>query len=128
LVLQTELSEGSNTAPGSLSQRKLRVTGIVQGVGFRPFVYRLARSHKLAGWVCNTSNGVEIQVAGPPASLESFVRKLSTEAPALARLDAYFDRFREELRAEFGSVVDTAVGARGMVEALVEPGSCLFYT
>jgi len=60
----------------------------VQGVGFRPFVYRLARIHNLAGWVCNTSNGVEIQVAGPSASLEIFVRKLSADAPALARIDA----------------------------------------
>ncbi|MBI4796657.1 MAG: carbamoyltransferase HypF [Deltaproteobacteria bacterium] len=76
------------TASGTLSQRKLRVTGIVQGVGFRPFVYRLARNHNLAGWVCNTSRGVEIQVAGPPESLESFVQKLSTDAPALARIDA----------------------------------------
>jgi len=56
-------------------------------VGFRPFVYRLARNHRLAGWVCNTSNGVEIQVAGPPESLESFVRRLSADAPALARID-----------------------------------------
>jgi len=64
------------------------VTGIVQGVGFRPFVYRLAKNHRLAGWVCNTSNGVEIQVAGPPESLESFVRSLSADAPALARIDA----------------------------------------
>ena len=63
------------------------MTGIVQGVGFRPFVYRLARKHRLAGWVCNTSNGVEIQVAGPPESLESFVRRLSADAPALARID-----------------------------------------
>ena len=63
------------------------MTGIVQGVGFRPFVYRLARNHRLAGWVCNTSNGVEIQVAGPPESLESFVRRLSADAPALARID-----------------------------------------
>lgn len=63
------------------------MTGIVQGVGFRPFVYRLARNHRLAGWVCNTSNGVEIQVTGPPESLESFVRRLSADAPALARID-----------------------------------------
>ena len=63
------------------------MTGIVQGVGFRPFVYRLARNHRLAGWVCNTSKGVEIQVSGPPESLESFVRRLSADAPALARID-----------------------------------------
>lgn len=82
-----EPAEGTLTTPVTLSQRKLRVTGIVQGVGFRPFVYRLARNHKLNGWVCNTSHGVEIQVAGSPESLEIFVRELSADAPALARID-----------------------------------------
>ena len=46
------------SAPISLARKKLTVTGLVQGVGFRPFVYRLARSHHLAGWVRNTSRGV----------------------------------------------------------------------
>jgi hydrogenase maturation protein HypF len=76
------------TNPGAISQRKLRVTGIVQGVGFRPFVYRLARDHHLAGWVCNTSAGVEIQVEGAAPAVDSFVRQLSADAPPLARIDA----------------------------------------
>lgn len=76
------------TTPDAISQRKLKVTGIVQGVGFRPFVYRLARDHHLAGWVCNTSSGVEIQVEGAAAAVDSFVRKLSADAPSLARIDA----------------------------------------
>lgn len=71
-----------------LSQRKLKVTGVVQGVGFRPFVYRLAKLHRLAGWVCNTSSCVEIVVEGPPASLDAFIGHLYKEAPALARVDA----------------------------------------
>ncbi|MDD5640088.1 MAG: carbamoyltransferase HypF [Syntrophales bacterium] len=83
-----EPAEDTHTTPGTLSQRKLRVTGIVQGVGFRPFVYRLALNHNLAGWVCNTSGGVEIQVEGLPESLEIFIRQLSAQAPALARIDA----------------------------------------
>jgi hydrogenase maturation protein HypF len=82
------VSEVTLTTPGTISQRKLRVTGIVQGVGFRPFVYRLARDHHLAGWVCNTSSGVEIQVEGAAQALDSFVRKLSADAPALAKIDA----------------------------------------
>jgi hydrogenase maturation protein HypF len=76
------------------------VTGIVQGVGFRPFVYRLARNHNLAGWVCNTSKGVEIQVAGPPETLETFVRQLSADAPALARIDAVLPLEAEPLSQE----------------------------
>ena len=46
--------------------KKIRVTGVVQGVGFRAFVYQLAHSHDLAGWVCNTSAGVDIEVEGRP--------------------------------------------------------------
>jgi hydrogenase maturation protein HypF len=75
------------SAPISLVRKKLGVTGLVQGVGFRPFVYRLAQSHNLAGWVRNTSRGVEIEVEGPPAALARFIRQLSKEAPALSRVE-----------------------------------------
>jgi len=75
-------------APGLPARKSLRVTGVVQGVGFRPFVYRLARQLGLAGWVRNTSSGVEIEVEGPPDSLEMFTFQLRAEAPALARIDA----------------------------------------
>jgi hydrogenase maturation protein HypF len=64
--------------------RFIRVRGVVQGVGFRPFVYRLAHEHELAGWVLNGEEGVEIQVEGPEPSLEDFIRKLKTQAPPAA--------------------------------------------
>ncbi len=64
--------------------RFIRVRGVVQGVGFRPFVYRLAHAHGLAGWVLNGEEGVEIQVEGPEPSLQAFVRELTTQAPAAA--------------------------------------------
>ena len=73
--------------PETLARKRLKVTGVVQGVGFRPFVYRLARLHHLAGWVCNTSQCVEIEIEGPPASLATFIGQLQQEAPALARID-----------------------------------------
>ncbi len=63
---------------------RLHVRGVVQGVGFRPFVHRLASRHALAGWVRNRENGVEIVVAGAPESLDAFVRDLRAEAPPLA--------------------------------------------
>ena len=72
----------------TLARTRLKVTGVVQGVGFRPFVYRLARRHHLAGWVRNTSQCVEIEIEGPPASLAAFIGQLQQEAPALARIDA----------------------------------------
>ena len=76
----------------TLARKRLKVTGVVQGVGFRPFVYRLARLHRLAGWVCNTSQCVEIEIEGPPASLARFIDQLQQEAPALARIDTVVSR------------------------------------
>ena len=67
-------------------RRRIQVSGVVQGVGFRPFVYRLARERGLVGRVGNTASGVAIEVQGPPVSVEEFVICLSTDAPPLARI------------------------------------------
>ena len=69
-------------------RKRIGVSGVVQGVGFRPFVYRLAHDHGLTGWVLNHSGGVDIEVEGSPAALDGFVRELETEAPPLARIEA----------------------------------------
>ncbi|HSL31743.1 MAG TPA: carbamoyltransferase HypF [Anaerolineales bacterium] len=66
---------------------RVHITGIVQGVGFRPFVYTLARRHHLKGWVKNTSAGVEIEVDGDREALDLFLRHLRDEAPPLSRID-----------------------------------------
>lgn len=63
------------------------ITGIVQGVGFRPFVYSLATELKLNGWVKNTSAGVEIEVEGPTQVINAFTTRLQSEAPPLAHID-----------------------------------------
>jgi hydrogenase maturation protein HypF len=67
-------------------RRRLRVTGTVQGVGFRPFVYRLARELGLGGFVRNDSEGVLIEVEGPPQAVAELCRRLVTDAPPLARI------------------------------------------
>ena len=69
------------------SGRKIKVKGIVQGVGFRPFVYSLAKAYSLTGWVRNSSSGVEIIVNGDSPNLEQFVYQLENNPPALARID-----------------------------------------
>ncbi|MDQ1242306.1 MAG: Carbamoyltransferase HypF, partial [Pseudomonadota bacterium] len=61
------------------------MTGRVQGVGFRPFVYRLAHEHALDGYVRNLRGDVEVIVAGPEAALEAFTRELVDRAPPLAQ-------------------------------------------
>ncbi|GAB4419872.1 MAG: carbamoyltransferase HypF [Anaerolineales bacterium] len=73
---------------------KIHITGVVQGVGFRPFVYGLAKKYQLNGWVRNTSAGVDIEVDGEGDVLDSFVKALRDEAPPLSRID--------ELTASFG--------------------------
>ncbi len=65
---------------------QLRIRGAVQGVGFRPFVYRLARSLELSGRVWNTAQGVTIDVEGPEVDLQSFRRRLESETPPMARI------------------------------------------
>ncbi|MCS6995138.1 MAG: carbamoyltransferase HypF [Anaerolineales bacterium] len=67
----------------------IHITGIVQGVGFRPFVYNLARRHQLTGWVRNTSAGVDIEVDGETTRLQAFLAHLRTELPPLARIDSF---------------------------------------
>lgn len=59
----------------------IRVRGVVQGVGFRPFVYRLAQANTLAGWVLNGAEGVEIFLEGAETGLRAFVRDLKTQPP-----------------------------------------------
>jgi hydrogenase maturation protein HypF len=63
---------------------KLRITGVVQGVGFRPFVYGLARSLGLNGWVLNSSEGVFAVVEGDPSAVDDFARDVRELAPAQA--------------------------------------------
>ena len=70
-----------------LRGEKLHITGIVQGVGFRPFVYSLAVRLGLSGWIRNTSAGVDIEVDGVPGALDEFVKALKEELPPLARID-----------------------------------------
>ena len=67
---------------------RLRVQGVVQGVGFRPFVYNLAARQGLAGFVGNDDAGVFIEVEGLPAALAEFRTALTAEAPPLAHIDA----------------------------------------
>ena len=69
-------------------RRRLAVRGIVQGVGFRPFVHRLASDLALDGEVRNDAAGVTIELEGPREALDRFEARLATEAPRLARIDA----------------------------------------
>lgn len=75
-----------------MRQEEIRVRGTVQGVGFRPTVYRLAKAYGLKGNVCNDGEGVLIRVAGQAESIEAFVQQLQTECPPLARIEEVIRR------------------------------------
>ncbi|MBP8646069.1 MAG: carbamoyltransferase HypF [Syntrophobacteraceae bacterium] len=64
----------------------IHIHGIVQGVGFRPYVFQLAHAHGLGGWVRNQSNGVEIEVSGPTPRVEGFLHDMPLKVPPLARI------------------------------------------
>ena len=64
------------------------VFGVVQGVGFRPFVYRLAFENQLAGFIGNDTDGVTIEVEGAEEQLAAFVARLRSDAPPMARIDS----------------------------------------
>lgn len=66
---------------------KLQITGIVQGVGFRPFVYRYAKAYRLTGTVLNNANGVTIELQGSQNDLQAFITSLTNTPPPLARID-----------------------------------------
>jgi hydrogenase maturation protein HypF len=95
----------------SVARFGIRVRGAVQGVGFRPFVYRLAHQHALSGWVRNDGAGVIIEVQGAPTEIDSFVRRLSADAPRLARVESVETREQSPLppAADF-AIVESKAG------------------
>ncbi len=66
----------------------MRVSGVVQGVGFRPFIYRLAQQEHLSGFIGNDTDGVFIEIEGAPASIDVFLMHLRSDAPPLSRIDS----------------------------------------
>ena len=83
-VVDTEQVEVPDAKEKISSACSVRVRGVVQGVGFRPYVYRLARANMLAGWVLNGERGVEIFLEGAELGLQSFVRELKAQPPPAA--------------------------------------------
>ena len=76
----------------TIERKGIRVSGVVQGVGFRPFVYRLASEEDLAGFIGNDTDGVTIELEGHSASIQAFLARLTAETPPLARIDSVATR------------------------------------
>ena len=80
-----QLDTGTNSS--QIIRARINVSGIIQGVGFRPFIYRLAKNIGLSGSVANTAAGVTIEAEGPEQAVEHFVRAIFREKPPLAVID-----------------------------------------
>ncbi len=102
------------TAPRRLAERRrFRIRGVVQGVGFRPFVHRLARERNLAGFVLNDGHGVVIEAEGAPPELDSLASALELEAPAAARVEEVEVESLDPTGEAGFRIAPSAGGARG---------------
>ena len=117
------MSKSDETADSEISRKRLLITGVVQGVGFRPFVFALAQRHALAGHVGNDSGGVFIEIEGPGEALEAFQGSLVREAPPLA----YIEHISAQLVQPRGESQFTIVHSESRVEAntLLSPDVCV---
>jgi hydrogenase maturation protein HypF len=86
---------GKAVGQNPLQRLRLTIRGAVQGVGFRPFIYRLATELGLNGWVSNTSRGVFIEVEGARAQLESFLLRVEREKPAISFIQSLESSFSD---------------------------------
>ena len=97
-------------------RRRFRVRGVVQGVGFRPFVYGLAHRQGLGGFVLNDGEGVVIEAEGTPAALDGFAASLRNEAPELAHVSSLsVERLRSRGQGGFEIVPSSGVGTSALI-------------
>src|ERR1700759_2126514 len=89
----------------------IAVQGVVQGVGFRPFVFSLATGLGLTGLVGNGPDGVFAEVEGPPAAVEEFLERLERDAPPLARIERVSTRAISPTRSEHTFVIVPSLAA-----------------
>ncbi|MFO8182841.1 MAG: carbamoyltransferase HypF [Candidatus Aegiribacteria sp.] len=105
-----------------MQRLRMEIKGAVQGVGFRPFVYRLAMSCDLAGWVSNTSSGVVLEVEGETSSLRRFSAALRREGPPLSVIQTVTEEYLEPAGYDAFGIRESTGGRR---EALVLPDMAL---
>jgi hydrogenase maturation protein HypF len=116
----TRLPSESNTSTLEAVTIQVRVKGVVQGVGFRPFIFRLAKHYGLTGWVLNDANGVLIQVSGDAITLEHFKKSISSEAPSAALVESVLEFSRFDGRAEKDFTIRESVVAPN-ITTLISP-------
>ncbi|MBI5532726.1 MAG: carbamoyltransferase HypF [Deltaproteobacteria bacterium] len=104
---------------GAGARLRVRVAGIVQGVGFRPFIHRIAHELGLSGSVCNTFDGAEIEIEGPRARLQAFLDALRDRPPPIARIDRIEVQDMAPTGVSGFRIIESAAG--GGQAALISP-------
>lgn len=121
--LSTERDHFDLAREATRERLRLTVTGVVQGVGFRPFVYSLALEHGLTGFVGNNSGGVFIEVEGPSPTLAAFQSELIRRKPPLAHIDSLTTQSLAPLGEQAFRIVESE--AQAAANTLVSPDICL---
>jgi len=80
-----------------MKRAEIEITGIVQGIGFRPFIYNLAGEHRIRGWVLNNEKGVFIDAESEDGTLERFIHEIPRQAPPLSRIETFVVRYLEPI-------------------------------
>ena len=78
-----------------MKRAEIKVTGIVQGIGFRPFIYNLAKTHLVRGWVLNNEKGIFIDAESEDGNLDRFIQNIRKLAPPLARIESFHVKYLE---------------------------------
>jgi len=123
VVAQRDSAMASISISPGRERRRITVTGVVQGVGFRPFTYALARELGLSGSVGNTSAGVVVQVEGDPTDIATFLRRLASQTPPLAIVESItFDTIPARGGTEF--IIEDSVAGIGRTMVSPDVATC----
>jgi hydrogenase maturation protein HypF len=107
-----------------IQRMQIHITGAVQGVGFRPFIYRLACFHRLSGTVANTSMGVEINVQGDEGEIARFVRNITAQKPERARIESIETRAMPLLNIDGFSIAHSQAQTETALALLPDTSIC----
>jgi hydrogenase maturation protein HypF len=103
---------------------RARVAGVVQGVGFRPYVHRLAHRHGLSGWVLNDAGGVLLEVQGAAGTVEDFLAELPGQAPPLARVSRVTSEAVPISQARGFAILESVAGAEPVALVAADAATC----
>ncbi|MEV6785358.1 acylphosphatase, partial [Streptomyces sp. NPDC051098] len=112
------------TGDRSRERRQVTVRGVVQGVGFRPFVYTLAEELGLTGWVTNNADGVVAEVEGPGQAVADFCTRIATEPPPLAVVESVEHRAVPPQSGDHGFTIRPSAGGPGRTLVSPDTATC----